>query len=75
MANCSSCGAEIVWAKSAATGKAIPLDAKPEKRFYEWVGTIESGSAEVALMDTYQTHFATCPNAAQHRKPKDATPR
>lgn len=47
---CSSCGAAIIWVKTAA-GNTMPVD--PE---------------------TDESHFATCPNASQHRKrrPVDA---
>lgn len=64
-AACRSCGAKIVWALTA-TGKKIPLDAKPEKRV-----VLESRTpfGEVAVVhDTFVSHFATCPNAAEHRK-------
>lgn len=61
MANCSSCGAEITWVKTTK-GKTMPIDAQGEKR----VVLASDGTAEVK--DTYVSHFATCPNAAQHRK-------
>jgi hypothetical protein len=62
--NCRSCNAPILWIVTNPGGKRMPLDAKPEKRF-----VIEGGQA--FSRDTYVSHFATCPNAAQHRKPKD----
>lgn len=58
---CSSCGAPIVWAKSAKTGKAMPLDAKPEKRVI-----VENGFGRV--VDVHTSHFVTCPTAEQHRR-------
>lgn len=67
-ATCRSCGAAIVWAVTAA-GKRMPLDAKPERRL------VREGRQEpplVVVTDTYTSHFATCPNADQHRKPKPA---
>lgn len=46
----------------------MPLDATPEKRF-----VIEPAAPPLALpRDTYVSHFATCPNAAQHRKKPEA---
>lgn len=81
-AQCSSCGAPIIWAKTA-TGKAIPLDAKPEKRLVLFDHDQDGrpilaaiinpakplGNNVVALVhETFQTHFVSCPNAAKHRK-------
>lgn len=59
---CKSCGADIIWAETT-NNKRVPLDSKPEKRFI-----YTSDHEDVYLVDTYQSHFATCPNAAQHRK-------
>jgi hypothetical protein len=42
------------------------LDAKPEKRIVVDVNQVGH------VTDTYVAHFSTCPNAAQHRKPKGA---
>jgi hypothetical protein len=71
-AKCSSCGAEIIWAISD-NGNRMPLDAKVEKRFTLTFG--DSSDPEwnppvAHLANTYISHFATCPNAAQHRKSK-----
>lgn len=64
-ATCRSCGAAILWVVTAS-GKRMPLDASPEKRF-----VIEPQEPPLALSrDTYVSHFSTCPNAAAHRKPK-----
>lgn len=62
---CASCDADIIWSITMS-GKAVPLDAKPEKRLvYQ-----DLERTRVAVEDTYTSHFATCPNAGQHRKPK-----
>lgn len=66
MSNCRSCHAEIIWAKTES-GKAMPLDAKPEKRFILFPGP-DGNEDEAVAVDTYVSHFATCPNANQHRK-------
>lgn len=58
---CKSCGAPIIWVKSLG-GADMPLDAEPEKRF------ILDGAAAAVARTTYTSHFATCPNADQHRK-------
>ena len=55
---CSSCRAQIIWLKTAK-GKNMPVDAdtvKPEDTVFD---------AE----SDHISHFATCPNANQHRKP------
>jgi hypothetical protein len=60
---CKSCGAAILWVVTAS-GKRMPLDANAERRF-----VIEPEEPPLALSrETYSSHFATCPNAAQHRK-------
>lgn len=60
---CRSCSAQILWVETS-TGKKMPLDYPGERRF-----VIESGNGMLARQrETYVTHFATCPNAAQHRK-------
>lgn len=62
---CKSCGAEIIWAKTHA-GKRVPLDKEFENRFY-----FEPAKGDkVIFARTYKTHFATCPNAAEHRRAK-----
>jgi hypothetical protein len=71
-AKCRSCNADIIWVVSAA-GKPMPLDAKSEKRI---VMRDKPGLAPVGkpppqaahIVDTYASHFSSCPNAAQHRK-------
>ena len=54
---CSSCNAEILWIR-LSSGRSMPCD--PQRASVVTLeGTIISG---------YGSHFATCPNAAQHRK-------
>jgi len=67
MPTCKTCGAEILWIVTP-TGKAHPVDAKPEKRWVTVFSLDEDGGEEWALVDTYLTHFATCPQADQHRR-------
>lgn len=69
---CSSCHARIVWCLSAASGKPIPLD--PEPKLGGNVEVVNDSIARVvppadrAERPLYVSHFATCPNAAAHRK-------
>lgn len=84
MPDCSSCHQRVWWVRSAATGRAMPLDPDPTA---DGNVVIERGAAVVLprQRDTgptlfeqeppppddrprYTSHFATCPNAASHRK-------
>lgn len=80
MNRCRSCNAEIRWAKTAA-GKRMPLDLEPSPTGNVQLGLV--GGEEIAIVvgpadavaaqasgeQLYLSHFATCPNAAQHRRP------
>jgi hypothetical protein len=70
-AKCSSCDAPIVWAQTS-DDKPIPLNM-PEKRFILVLHrNVERGDYyEARMVETYTSHFATCPHAAQHRKKRD----
>lgn len=65
MATCEGCGAEIMWAITS-NGKKIPLDPDPEERFV--VARQKNTGPQVALKKTYQTHFASCPDAEEFRR-------
>lgn len=67
-ARCRSCNAPIIWAATRG-GRRIPLDAKPTKRAVFAVDD-PSASRTVDVVDAYTTHFETCPNASQHRRPR-----
>lgn len=76
MSNCRSCNAEIVWAINESTGKPSPFDAAPDPKG-RWAvhEDPEGGDHLVAYHDPdarvrYVSHFATCPNAQQHRRPR-----
>lgn len=79
-ATCRSCQAPIVWC-STARKKAMPVDAEPftGDRFAPGLVTItEDETGPLALPATpferaggealYTSHFATCPQADQHRR-------
>jgi hypothetical protein len=86
MATCRSCDAEIVWARNEQTGKLMPFDATPDPKGRwalddadegEGLEAAETGRpAElVAYIDPmagtrYTSHFATCPQASEWRKPR-----
>jgi hypothetical protein len=69
---CKSCGAEIIWAVTE-NGKRMPLDAQPINRPSCFVLN-DREDPPVAVVakgpSVYVSHFATCPNADQHRKPR-----
>lgn len=66
---CRTCGAPIIWARSARTGRPMPLDARPTT-----AGTFVIVQGSIAMYspgtpgDRYRSHFASCPDADKHRK-------
>ena len=77
---CKSCGAEIIWIKMQS-GKAMPVDYNQvtywkktggSKKIVTPNGEVLSGEIEGDLNTAtgvgYISHFATCPNANQHRR-------
>jgi hypothetical protein len=79
-ATCRSCGAAIIWAKHETTGKLSCYDEEPTLRG-TW-GLVRRGNETVARkltpelaadprMKRRTSHFATCPNAASHRRTPD----
>lgn len=74
MSKCRSCDAELVWAVTV-NGKRIPLDAEPAERpqgLFRLEAPPRVGEAPLAVSVAgeyvYISHFATCPNADEHRK-------
>lgn len=77
---CRSCGAEIVWAR--LKGKPHPFDSVADNRpppkggrFVLFLRAGEATASEVSASpsrmagwDRYTSHFATCPNADEHRR-------
>lgn len=59
MPTCRTCGAEIVWLKTGA-GKNMPTDAE----------TVTRGDTQFEEAAGHISHFATCPQAASHRRDK-----
>lgn len=75
MSVCRSCGAEIRWAKTTG-GKPIPVDPEPAENGNLALETVRGelmafpASLFVEPDELHVSHFATCPNADEHRKPK-----
>lgn len=81
-ATCGSCGAPVIWA-ATVHGRAMPVDAEPSGMGNvalgrgsdgKLVATVLAGDAllsrRFAGEPLYLTHFATCPDAADHRRRK-----
>ena len=78
MSKCKSCGAEIIWIKTAS-GKMMPCntrkigyrntDSKGDVTLVTPDGKIVTGTIDLSS-DTYgyESHFATCPAASRFRK-------
>lgn len=72
---CTSCGADILWVKSIG-GSPMPLNAQSvgdgNIAVIDNVGHVRKGEMFEPFYDgpLYKSHFATCPNAAKHRKSK-----
>ena len=70
MSACRTCGAPIIWAEHADTGKRMPLDEAEVTTGVRFVIGIPLGLAYAATGTTpgHESHFATCPDAKQHRR-------
>jgi hypothetical protein len=74
LAQCGSCNGAVIWA-STSNGKSMPVDAVPVedgnvevlRAGGRVVATIH-GQAPMIPVPLRKSHFATCPNADQHRK-------
>ena len=81
---CRSCGAEVLWVEWKRSGKRMPIDAKPAERRMAGMVVVDHRPADNKLIAekfdganpehakrprVYESHFATCPNPEQHRKP------
>lgn len=74
---CRSCGAPIVWAVTEA-GKRMPLDAEPHpgrrgQFIFTSPDTVRYGKSGTPIpegVETFVSHFSTCPNRKAHRKVK-----
>jgi hypothetical protein len=73
MAACRSCEAPITWVVTAS-GKRMPLDEAPAATgnmvIVDGVARFVSAEDLRLIRPTYTSHFATCPDAATHRRPR-----
>lgn len=82
MAACRSCGASIRWVEILPSRKLTPLDITPtangnlmivdghQAQDGTPIARVVTPLERTASTTLYTSHFATCPNAAQHRTPK-----
>jgi hypothetical protein len=72
VATCKSCGAPIVWAFVPRTGRRMPVDADPVDDGNVILTRPSTSMAEAHVVakgaGTHVSHFATCPQAAEHRR-------
>ncbi len=78
MSTCRSCRARVLWVVTDG-GKRMPVDADPvpdgtlviADRGADDTPHVTSVAPDALLIDDpprYRSHFATCPNADQHRR-------
>jgi hypothetical protein len=74
---CRSCGAPILWARTLKN-RLMPIDAEPDPKgaLVMQAGSGRAIVRQLTELDAperlrYTSHFATCPNAKQHRKEPD----
>jgi len=76
MSQCKSCGAKIIWIKTAKNGKNMPLNAKPVDldRIHDDASLFNEGGefAKPGWADRddnwHVPHWSTCPDADKFRK-------
>ncbi len=78
IAHCRSCDAPIIWVVTEKD-KKMPIDAEPspEGTFIKFrldangdkiVHFVKESERAATTKPLYASHFATCPDAAEHRK-------
>jgi hypothetical protein len=76
---CGTCRAPIVWARMVNSGKANPLDSVPvphgnvvllRRDGQVLIGEARPPNEPPSDVPRYVSHFATCPQRKQHRRPK-----
>lgn len=75
---CRSCTAPVVWGETEARHRTIPIDSTPDPAGTLLLLDRDGDRPLVRYVDPmdrhkhagrlYRSHFATCPNAATHRR-------
>ena len=79
MSQCKSCGAEVLWVKLVPMNRLNPVNPTPtregnirmlgqRKAVAKVLSKADLETAALASEELYTSHFATCPNAKQHRR-------
>lgn len=63
MPRCRSCGADILWVEMVDTGKKMPVDLP-----LATVVVVNGDKTKGAVRRAGTSHFATCPQANEHRR-------
>jgi hypothetical protein len=76
LTRCRSCGASILFA-TTPKGKQMLLDAEPQRLVVLEPSVLpgEPLTSVAVVRSCFTPHFATCPTAAAHRKPKETSAR
>jgi len=75
-AQCDSCQADIIWTVTASSGARMPVDYEPTPKGNialrpgpgAPIATVLSVAKQFGRKELRTSHFATCPDAARHRK-------
>ena len=71
MSKCKSCKAPIIWVSlknKQGEYSPHPINVKPVKGIILTSANMHVKGLSAVMADVYTSHFATCPNAAEHRK-------
>ena len=74
MSKCKSCKASIIWVSlknKQGEYHPHPINVKPVKGIIleaQTSANMHVKGLPAFMADVYTSHFATCPNAAEHRK-------
>lgn len=86
---CHGCGAEVIWIRTTANRRKMPIDAEPvwilpggRDSFVKKDGNIIFGrkigdawddDPDANVIQAYESHFATCPVGGQFRNRQPRT--
>jgi len=67
MSRCKSCDSEIFWVTMDESGKKMPVDAHGKGMAL----IVHPNKDRARFVQTWESHFVTCPQADMHRKVTD----